>query len=50
MSVHYLKPEQKECVSYIYKGKDAFSWLPPALISQFALPFVFDVKLGPIGA
>ena len=44
-----LKPEQKACVSYIYEGKGAFSWLQSALkfarltVCYEVLPIVFDV-------
>ena len=40
-------------VSYIYEGKDAFLWLPTSFgntICYEVLPFVFDVKLGPVGS
>ena len=48
-----LKPEHKSCVSYIYEEKDAFLWLPTSFgmsICYEVLPFVFDVKLGPVGS
>ena len=38
-----LKPEQKESIRHIYKGKDVFVWLPTGFrksICYEALPFV----------
>ena len=43
----------RACVSYIYEGKDAFLWLPTSFgksICYEVLPFVFDVKLCPVGS
>ena len=42
----------ESCVSrYIYKGKDAFLWLPTSFgKSTQVLLFVFDMKLGPVGS
>ena len=44
-----LKPEQKECIKYIFDGKDVFVWLPTGFgksICYEVLPFIFDKKLG----
>ena len=40
-------------MSELYEGKDAFLWLPTSFgksICYEVLPFVFDVKLGPVGS
>ena len=42
-----LKPEQRESIRYVYKGKDLFAWLPNGFSKSLCyemLPFVFDVK------
>ena len=43
-----LKPEQKECIKYIFDGKDVFVWLPTGFgksLCYEVLPFIFDRSL-----
>ena len=44
-----LKPEQKECIKFIFDGKDVFVCLPTGFgksICYEVLPFMFDKNLG----
>ena len=48
-----LKPEQKDCVQYVYEGKDVFVCLPTGFgktVYFEVLPFMFDMKLGKVGS
>ena len=48
-----LKEEQRDAISAVYGGSDVFVWLPTGFgksICFQTLPFVFDFKLGFVGA
>ena len=48
-----LKPKQIEAIRMVYENKDVFVWLPTGYgksICFHVLPYVFDFKLGRVGA
>jgi len=48
-----LKTEQRDCIKYLYEGKDVFLWLPTGFgksLCYEVLPFVLDDMLGRHGS
>ena len=48
-----LKTEPRDCIKYLYEGKDVFLWLPTGFgksLCYEVLPFVLDDKVGRHGS